>query len=202
MTPDLANFSWVEVVWLLVSLLGLAFAWSELRESTSDRERAEEVQNGLRDARLVVSNGYVLRNRVTVAIFAWWALLGVMFGLFELPEVPRIGGLLGLVVTAAGIALMSGQQSAERRTLRAIVARQAKYSLVSTAEDKIERRAAVVAAQLEVVAQEAALSLRQLAREGGVGMAVDQRRSADAAERTADAAEGMHAIQSDREEAT
>ena len=199
MGPDLAHFTWVEVVWSLVALLGLLFAWSELQEAKQDREQAETVQNGLREARMVVSDGYVLRNRVKVGIFSWWLLLGLMFGLFEVPEVPRIGGLLGLVVTAAGISLISGQQATERRTLRAIVARYQQQDTVGAAADTIEHRAAIVAAQLEIVAQEAALKLRQLARDAGDGMAVDQRRSADAAERTADAAEGMHAIQSDRE---
>lgn len=188
---DLANLNWVEAIWLVVSITGLVSAWLELREAKRDRERAEEVTNGLREARLIVANGYVYRNRIRVGIFSWWVFLGFLFGFFDPPEAPRIAGLLGLLVTAAGFALKGVQEATERRTLAGIIARQLYMDTTGVAADKIKEAAALAAAQLEIVAQEAALRLRQLARAGENDMAADQRRSADAAERTADSNERL-----------
>ena len=112
-----------------------------------------------------MADGYVFRNRIRVGIFAWWLLLGVMFGFFDPPSIPRIGGLLGLIVTAAGFAFKGIQEAQERRTLARLVAHQEAVDEVGTAANTIKQKAAIAAAQLETVAQEAALRLRQLARE-------------------------------------
>lgn len=202
MTFDVANLNPVELVWLIVAAVGLFFATTNLRQSELDRDRAEDVRNGLRDARIVVAAGYVYRNRIRVAIFVWWVFLGVLFGFFDPPDVPRIAGLLGLIATALGFALVGAQESVERRALAAIISRQRTVDATDAAADTVERRAAVVAANLEIVAQEAALRLRQIAREGEGTMAVDQKRSADAAERTADSLEGLLSDQSEQESST
>lgn len=131
------NLSLVEAVWLVSAVLGLAFGWVNLRQSKADAEEAERVKNGLRDARMIVASGFVFRNWVRVIIFGWWTLLGVGFGFFNLPDIPRIGGLLGLMATAVGWTLIGVQETAERRELTNVIAKNA-----------VERAAALVAEEV------------------------------------------------------
>lgn len=189
MTLAVEHLTWPEALWLITAATGLFFAVLELKEARADRRQAERLHNGLRTARIVVANGYVYRNRIRVGIFAWWLLLGLFFGFLDPPEVPRLAGLLGFIATAMAWALIGAQEGAERRSLREIVASYERMAETDAAAETIEQRAAIVAAQLEIVAQEAALRLRTLAAPAERGMAVDQKRSADAAERAADSLE-------------
>lgn len=117
----LSHLTPITLIWLIAALLGLYFAVANLRESLLDRKDAALIANGQRQARMVVTNGYVFRNWVRVAIFAWWTLLGIGYGFFDLSDLPRLAGTLGLIATAFGWTAIGAQESAERRELAALV---------------------------------------------------------------------------------
>jgi hypothetical protein len=186
---DIRHLNWVEAVWIGIALIGLYYGWTNLQQAKADRIKAEDVHNGLRAPRIVVANGYVYRNRIRVSLFVWWLALGMLFGFWDPPSLPRTAGLLGLIVTAAGFAFIGAQEASERRTLQKLIRRREEEDQVDIAAETIQQRAAVVAARLEIVAQEAAIRLREIAHTNDHEMAADQKRSAVAGERTANAAE-------------
>lgn len=135
----------IVLIWILSALLGLYFAVVNLRESLLDRKDAAQTEDGLRQARMVVTNGYVFRNSMRVAIFAWWTVLGIGFALIDLADVPRLGGALGLIVTSIGWTAIGAQESAERRSLAAVVIKAAADAKVLAEADTnaiLERTAA------------------------------------------------------------
>lgn len=120
------NLTPVILIWLISALFGLYFAVNNLRASLQDREEASLTDDELRAARMVVTNGYVFRNWMRTAIFAWWTVLGVGFGFFDLSDVPRLGGALGLVATAIGWTVIGAQESTERRRISTLAAKAAR----------------------------------------------------------------------------
>jgi hypothetical protein len=109
-----AEMSPIEAVWLLISVIGLIFGIVNLRSAYSDQAAARLVKNYRHETRLLLAAGAIQRTWVRVGVFAWWTLLGIGFGFFDLPDVPRVGGLLGLIVTAAGLAANGIQEARER----------------------------------------------------------------------------------------
>jgi hypothetical protein len=104
----------LEAVWLVIAAVGLWFSVVNLQAARGDLKAARLVHNFRRTTRLVIAEGALVRNRIRVGIFVWWLLLGIGFGFFELPEAPRIAGLLGLLATAAGLAFTGIQEVHER----------------------------------------------------------------------------------------
>jgi hypothetical protein len=118
----LAELSIIELAWLIIATVGLVFAVLNLASARSDLVAARLVLNYRRDTRLVLASGAVQRNWIRVGVFAWWVLLGIGFGFFDLPDIPRIGGLLGLVGTAAGLAYTGIHEANERREVANLLA--------------------------------------------------------------------------------
>jgi hypothetical protein len=120
----IAELTPVEAAWLVISVVGLIFAVINLVSAKGDLTASHLVRNYRRPTRLVLAAGAVHRNWVRVGVFAWWTLLGIMFGFFDLSaaNVPRIGGLLGLVVTAAGMAWTGFHETRERHEVAALLA--------------------------------------------------------------------------------
>lgn len=187
---DIANLTVTEGLWLGVALVGLYFAWENLRESRLDRLDAEKARNGLRAARVVVANGYVFRNRIRLGIFAWWSYLGVMYGLFDPPEIPRLAGLLGLIATAMGWTVIGFQETHERRALRRIITLQESVHEETDAATKITRKAEITAARLEQTAQNTAERLEESVERAASVLDLVER-TANNTERIADNTDGL-----------
>lgn len=120
-TFNLSNFTPITAIWLLASALALYFAAVNLSEARRDLREAERVSDALTEQRLVVAHGAVFRNWIRFATFMWWVTLGLGFGLFDLPDIPRLAGVLGLLVTAFGQSVIGARETLERRELKALV---------------------------------------------------------------------------------
>lgn len=111
----------ITLAWLLASLFGLVFWIINLRVALDDQKAARLIVNFRREARMIVVNGAVFRNRIRVAVFAWWSLLGIAFGFFKLPQILGLAGVLGLIATVLGLSVTGYQEARERRRLDAIL---------------------------------------------------------------------------------
>lgn len=119
---SLDNLSPTTGSWLFVSLLALFFAVLNLQASRADVRASILVRNYRRPTRLLIATGAVHRNWIKVAVFAWWAFLGVLFGLFDPPELLGVAGLLGLVGTALGMAYIGFHETRERSVMADLLA--------------------------------------------------------------------------------
>lgn len=144
MTFDPSGISPITGLWLVASSSALVLTIKLLRDHIRDRDANDEsVANGLKAARVVVIDGLVFRARVRVLIFAWWTLLGLLFGMFEmLPETPlRLAGLLGLIATAFGWSAIGLQEAHERKVLDEIIeqAHRARDGMPETQDQREDR---------------------------------------------------------------
>ena len=119
---SLDNLSAIDGAWLFVSILALAFSILNLASSRADVRASMRVKNYRRPTRLLIATGAVHRNWVKVGVFAWWTFLGLLFGLFDVPPVLGLGGVLGLVVTAAGLAYTGFHETRERSVMADLLA--------------------------------------------------------------------------------
>ncbi len=108
----------IETAWMVIALAGLLYSLRNLGEANADHEDSRNMTNGRRAVRLIVSGGAVFRNRLRVAVFAVWVLIGLYFLVVDLFEaaafVPRIGGFTGLIATAIAHVLLAAQEARER----------------------------------------------------------------------------------------
>lgn len=118
---SIENLNISEAIWIVISGVGLFFAYREYQKSKQGHDEALQQINGVREARLVVTSGYLFRARVQTLVFGLWLALGVLFGFFDterlLGGIPRVAGLGALFVGAAGFALIGVQQARERNAV-------------------------------------------------------------------------------------
>lgn len=108
--------------WLVISIVALFYSILNLASSQADVRASILVRNYRRPTRLLIATGAVHRNWIKVAVFAWWTFLGVLFGLFDPPEVIGLAGTLGLVGTALGLAYVGIHETRERQLMAELLA--------------------------------------------------------------------------------
>lgn len=119
---SLDNLTPITGAWLIIAIVALAFAVLNLSSSRADVRASIRVQNYRRPTRLLIATGAVHRNWVKVGVFGWWTFLGLLFGLFEPPPLLGLSGVLGLVVTAAGLAYTGFHETRERAIMADLLA--------------------------------------------------------------------------------
>ena len=120
MTLD--NLTPTTAAWLVVAIVALFFAILNLQASRADVRASIRVKNYRRPTRLLIATGAVHRNWIKVFVFSWWVLLGLVFGLFDPPQPVGFAGLLGLIVTAAGLAYIGFHETRERSVMADLLA--------------------------------------------------------------------------------
>lgn len=129
----------IELIWLLVSLAGLGYAYKNLRTAKGDVQASLLIENFRRETRLTMARGVVFRQRIEVAVFAWWVLLGIAFGFFELPPILGLAGVLGLIGTASLLAFSGFHEARWRERMADLLsADQAEKVLTDHAEELAE----------------------------------------------------------------
>lgn len=119
---SLDNLTPITGSWLLVAIVALFFALLNLQASRADVRASIQVKNYRRPTRLLIATGAVHRNWVKVGVFAWWTFLGLLFGLFDPPRLLGAAGLMGLVVTAVGLAYTGYHETRERAVMAELLA--------------------------------------------------------------------------------
>jgi hypothetical protein len=114
--------NFITLSWLIVSFVALAFAILNLQASRDDVKASILVKNYRRPTRLLIATGAVHRNWIKVIVFLWWTFLGILYGFFDPPAIVGLSGLLGLVVTAAGLAYIGFHETHERATMAELLA--------------------------------------------------------------------------------
>ena len=136
---SLDNLTPITGSWLIVSLIALFFSILNLQASRADVKASILVKNYRRPTRLLIATGAVHRNWIKVAVFLWWSLLGVLFGLFDPPTIIGLSGLLGLVATALANAYIGYHETNERSVMADLLAE-------DIAEDVLDEHNEAVAA--------------------------------------------------------
>lgn len=108
--------------WLAVSLAALFFSALNLQVSLGDLRAAKLVKNYRQPTRMLIARGAVHRNWVKVGVFGWWTFLGLLFGLFDPPEVLGLAGFMGLIVTAGAMAYIGYHETRERHSTADLLA--------------------------------------------------------------------------------
>lgn len=119
---SLDNLTPITGAWLIIAIVALVFSVLNLAASRADVRASIRVQNYRRPTRLLIATGAVHRNWVKVGVFSWWTFLGLLFGLFDPPTIIGLSGVLGLVVTAAGLAYTGYHETRERAIMADLLA--------------------------------------------------------------------------------
>jgi len=120
---SLGNFNWAEVVWTVIATAGVIFSTINYNRRTEEVQTARRWDgNGLRVARVLLARSYQRRALLRLSVFIVWLLLGLTFGLFEVP-VPVVGftALCGLIGTALILVLSAYAEFRETDTIDEIL---------------------------------------------------------------------------------